>query len=133
MLTSRKANNNGQGGLGGDAVTLNTQDGSGINNANFATPIDGQPGRMVHKSPTRFSLFDSVLTVYCSACISGTTLCHGGTAVLMLVLCKLKSIRLRDFTSTQHSSFSWYHALMIQFLASTSTPTVFLTDLLEVP
>lgn len=35
----KKANNNGQGGLGGDAVTLNTQDGSGTNNANFATPV----------------------------------------------------------------------------------------------
>lgn len=38
--------NNGQGGIGGDAVILNAQDGSGLNNANFATPPDGQPGRM---------------------------------------------------------------------------------------
>ncbi|KAH7305639.1 putative extracellular metallo proteinase MEP [Rhexocercosporidium sp. MPI-PUGE-AT-0058] len=41
-----ESNNNGQGGLGGDPVTLNAQDGSGVNNANFATPIDGQVPRM---------------------------------------------------------------------------------------
>lgn len=39
-------NNNGGGGLGNDFTILNTQDGSGMNNANFATPPDGQPGRM---------------------------------------------------------------------------------------
>jgi extracellular elastinolytic metalloproteinase len=39
-------NNNGQGGQGNDMVILNAQDGSGTNNANFATPPDGQPGRM---------------------------------------------------------------------------------------
>jgi extracellular elastinolytic metalloproteinase len=39
-------NNNGAGGLGQDFVYLNSQDGSGNNNANFATPPDGQPARM---------------------------------------------------------------------------------------
>ncbi|KAI2610404.1 elastinolytic metallo proteinase Mep [Hypoxylon fragiforme] len=39
-------NNNGQGGRGNDFVILNAQDGSGTNNANFATPPDGQNGRM---------------------------------------------------------------------------------------
>jgi extracellular elastinolytic metalloproteinase len=39
-------NNNGQGGIGNDFVYLNAQDGSGFNNANFATPPDGQPARM---------------------------------------------------------------------------------------
>ncbi|KAI8932460.1 hypothetical protein NX059_010645 [Plenodomus lindquistii] len=39
-------NNNGAGGLGGDFVYLNAQDGSGFNNANFQTPPDGQPARM---------------------------------------------------------------------------------------
>ncbi|KAF2748483.1 extracellular metallo proteinase MEP [Sporormia fimetaria CBS 119925] len=39
-------NNNGARGLGADFVILNTQDGSGLNNANFATPPDGTPGRM---------------------------------------------------------------------------------------
>ncbi|KAI0201601.1 extracellular elastinolytic metallo proteinase [Astrocystis sublimbata] len=41
-----EANNNGKGGLGNDFVILNSQDGSGTNNANFATPPDGQNGRM---------------------------------------------------------------------------------------
>ncbi|KAF2737745.1 extracellular metallo proteinase mep [Polyplosphaeria fusca] len=41
-----EVNNNGAGGVGNDFVILNSQDGSGTNNANFATPPDGQPGRM---------------------------------------------------------------------------------------
>lgn len=39
-------NNNGQGGIGNDFVYLNAQDGSDFNNANFATPPDGQTARM---------------------------------------------------------------------------------------
>lgn len=39
-------NNFGNGGLGGDAVQANAQDGGGYNNANFATPPDGQRPRM---------------------------------------------------------------------------------------
>ncbi|KAI8905885.1 Fungalysin metallopeptidase-domain-containing protein [Gorgonomyces haynaldii] len=35
-----------RGGKGGDAVIANAQDGSGYNNANFATPPDGYHGRM---------------------------------------------------------------------------------------
>ncbi|KAI8616062.1 Fungalysin metallopeptidase-domain-containing protein [Chytriomyces sp. MP71] len=35
-----------RGGEGGDAVIANAQDGSGHNNANFATPPDGSHGRM---------------------------------------------------------------------------------------
>jgi len=35
-----------RGGLGGDAVVAMAQDGSGMNNANFATPPDGQRPRM---------------------------------------------------------------------------------------
>ncbi|KAJ3070638.1 Fungalysin/Thermolysin Extracellular metalloproteinase 5 [Podochytrium sp. JEL0797] len=38
--------NLGRGGVGGDAVIANAQDGSGHNNANFATPPDGAHGRM---------------------------------------------------------------------------------------
>ncbi|EEP81367.1 extracellular elastinolytic metalloproteinase [Uncinocarpus reesii 1704] len=41
-----ETNNNNQGGKGNDYVILNAQDGSGTNNANFATPPDGRPGRM---------------------------------------------------------------------------------------
>ncbi|KAJ1925827.1 hypothetical protein IWQ60_004314 [Tieghemiomyces parasiticus] len=39
-------NNFGKGGQGGDAVIANAQDGSGYNNANFATPPDGRHGKM---------------------------------------------------------------------------------------
>jgi len=39
-------NNHGRGGLGGDAVQANAQDGAGFNNANFATPPDGERPRM---------------------------------------------------------------------------------------
>lgn len=41
-----EANNNNQGGKGNDFVILNAQDGSGTDNANFATPPDGSNGRM---------------------------------------------------------------------------------------
>jgi Ca2+-binding RTX toxin-like protein len=39
-------NNYGNGGAGGDAVQADAQDGSGVNNANFATPPDGFNPRM---------------------------------------------------------------------------------------
>ncbi len=39
-------NNYGNGGLGSDAVNADALDGSGTNNANFATPGDGQNPRM---------------------------------------------------------------------------------------
>ncbi|ORX91540.1 hypothetical protein K493DRAFT_325562 [Basidiobolus meristosporus CBS 931.73] len=39
-------NNFGRGGESGDAVIANAQDGSGYNNANFATPPDGMKGKM---------------------------------------------------------------------------------------
>ncbi|CAG8492994.1 1_t:CDS:2 [Acaulospora morrowiae] len=38
--------NHGKGGKGKDAVIANAQDGSGFNNANFATPPDGKNGKM---------------------------------------------------------------------------------------
>jgi len=39
-------NNYGKGGLGGDFVIAEAQDGGGTNNANFSTPTDGRSGRM---------------------------------------------------------------------------------------
>ena len=39
-------NNYGNGGIGGDYVRAEAQDGSGSNNANFSTPTDGGNGRM---------------------------------------------------------------------------------------
>ncbi|KAM5431755.1 ammonium transporter [Microsporum ferrugineum] len=41
-----QVNNGNKGGKGNDFAICNAQDGSGTNNANFATPPDGQPGRM---------------------------------------------------------------------------------------
>ncbi len=59
-----QANNYGNGGLEGDDVLAEAQDGGGINNANFATPPDGSPPRMQmylwnHASPSRDSDFDN--------------------------------------------------------------------------
>jgi hypothetical protein len=41
-----QVNNFGRGGVGNDSVRAEAQDGSGTNNANFATPPDGQRPRM---------------------------------------------------------------------------------------
>ena len=41
-----QTNNLSRGGAQADAVRAESQDGSGTNNANFSTPVDGQPGRM---------------------------------------------------------------------------------------
>jgi hypothetical protein len=41
-----QADNLGRGGLGGDYVNAFALDGSGVNNANFYTPPDGENGRM---------------------------------------------------------------------------------------
>jgi len=41
-----QVNNYGRGGVGNDSVQAEAQDGSGTNNANFATPPDGQRPRM---------------------------------------------------------------------------------------
>jgi extracellular elastinolytic metalloproteinase len=48
---------------------LNTQDGSGTNNANFATPPDGQPGRMRmniwnKSTPNRDSSFEAGVVIH---------------------------------------------------------------------
>ena len=64
-----EVNNNGQGGRGNDFVILNSQDGSGTNNANFATPADGSPGRMrmylwTHSTPRRDSSFDAGVVIH---------------------------------------------------------------------
>jgi extracellular elastinolytic metalloproteinase len=55
--------------LGNDMVILNTQDGSGTNNANFATPPDGQSGRMRmyiwdKSTPKRDSSFEAGVVIH---------------------------------------------------------------------
>lgn len=62
-------NNNGEDGKGGDSVILNSQDGSGKNNANFATPPDGQPGRMrmftwTTAQPERDGCFEAGIVIH---------------------------------------------------------------------
>lgn len=64
-----EANNNNQGGKGNDMVILNAQDGSGTNNANFATPPDGQNGRMRmyiwdKSTPKRDCSFDAGVVIH---------------------------------------------------------------------
>jgi extracellular elastinolytic metalloproteinase len=64
-----EANNHGQGGAGNDFVILNAQDGSGTNNANFATPPDGQPGRMrmylwTQTTPRRDCSFEAGVVIH---------------------------------------------------------------------
>ncbi|PNS15498.1 hypothetical protein CAC42_757 [Sphaceloma murrayae] len=64
-----ETNNNGAGGVGNDAVILNVQDGSGTNNANFATPADGSPGRMrmylwTRTTPQRDCAFEAGVVIH---------------------------------------------------------------------
>ncbi|KAF2263033.1 fungalysin metallopeptidase [Lojkania enalia] len=64
-----EVNNNGGGGVGNDFVILNAQDGSGTNNANFATPPDGQPGRMrmyiwTRSTPRRDCSFEAGVVIH---------------------------------------------------------------------
>lgn len=59
-----QTNNYGRGGTGNDSVRAEAQDGSGTNNANFATPPDGQRPRMQQylftaPNPDRDSSLDS--------------------------------------------------------------------------
>ncbi|KAI0026229.1 Fungalysin metallopeptidase-domain-containing protein [Xylariomycetidae sp. FL0641] len=64
-----ETNNDGAGGQGDDFVILNAQDGSGTNNANFATPPDGQPGRMrmyiwTESTPYRDCAFEAGVIIH---------------------------------------------------------------------
>jgi len=62
-------NNYGKGGLGGDSVQADAQDGYSTNNANFATPPDGQNPRMQmflwdKTSPQRDGDFDNTTIIH---------------------------------------------------------------------
>jgi uncharacterized repeat protein (TIGR01451 family) len=64
-----QTDNFGRGGLGNDAVRADSQDGSGLNNANFATPPDGIPGRMQMyiwdgPTPDRDSSLDAEIVIH---------------------------------------------------------------------
>ncbi|GAB4420051.1 MAG: hypothetical protein OHK0039_33170 [Bacteroidia bacterium] len=64
-------NNYGRGGQGGDYVFADAQDGSGTNNANFATPQDGQNPRMQMFIWTSGSALLDYLTINSPASIAG--------------------------------------------------------------
>lgn len=64
-----QVNNYGRGGAGNDAVQADAQDGSGTDNANFATPPDGTEPRMQQyiftiTNPNRDSSLDSEVIVH---------------------------------------------------------------------
>ncbi|BDS10497.1 T9SS-dependent M36 family metallopeptidase [Aureispira anguillae] len=69
-----QANNYGNGGQGGDYVRAETQDGSGTNNANFATPNDGNRPRMQMYVWPFSSSIGHFLTVNAPSNITGTYL-----------------------------------------------------------
>jgi len=64
-----QTNNYGGGGTGNDAVQADGQDGSGTNNANFGTPVDGSAPRMqmyefTNTSPRRDSSMDNGVMIH---------------------------------------------------------------------
>ncbi len=64
-----QAHNYGNGGIAGDPVQADAQDGSGTNNANFGTPPDGQDPRMqmyvwTQADPDRDSDLDSGIIIH---------------------------------------------------------------------
>lgn len=62
-------NNYGKGGIGGDPILVEAQDGGGANNANFATPPDGFSGVMQMFLWRKAA--DSTLTISAPASIAG--------------------------------------------------------------
>ena len=65
-------NNYGRGGLGGDFVNADAQDGGGLNNANFGTPPDGsQPRMQMFLWQTGGSTLANLLTVDSPGSIAG--------------------------------------------------------------
>ncbi|KAG8423396.1 hypothetical protein J3458_000297 [Metarhizium acridum] len=117
-----QTNNNGKGGKGNDFVVLNSQDGNGTNNANFATPPDGARARMrmfmwTKANPQRDCALDSDVVIHeythglstrltggpaNSACLNALE--SGGMGegwsdfMAVAVLAKANDTRARDFT-----------------------------------
>ncbi len=85
-----QANTYGRGGLGGDAVRAEAQDGSGVNNATFYTPADGRSPRMQmhlwnHTAPGRDGSFDSGIIIHEYVHGLSNRLTGGPTATACLV------------------------------------------------
>lgn len=133
------------GGTGSDFAILSAQDGSGTNNANFATPPDGKPGRMrmylwTESTPERDAAFEAgvVLHEYThglsnrltgggsnTGCLSGTE--DGGMGEgwsdFMATAIRIKTTDTRD---TDYSMGAWVYnneAGIRAYLYSTSLDT----------
>lgn len=81
-----QSNNFGRGGLGGDAVQADAQDGAGKSNANFATPKDGLPPRMQmfiysDPKPNRDGDFDTEIMLHEYTHGLSNRLVGGGTLI----------------------------------------------------
>ena len=64
-----QTDNFGRGGIGNDPVNSEAQDGSGTNNANFSTPVDGGRGRMqmfnwTNPAPDRDGSFEAEVVLH---------------------------------------------------------------------
>ncbi|KAJ7479620.1 Fungalysin metallopeptidase-domain-containing protein [Mycena latifolia] len=80
--------NLGHGGQAGDPVTASVQDASGVNNANFATPPDGQPGQMrmfifTKTSPNRDGALENDVVVHENMHGITNRMTGGGTAACL--------------------------------------------------
>ena len=82
-------NNANRGGLGGDAVLADAQDGGGTNNANFSTPADGSPGRMqmylfTGPTPARDGALDAEIVLHEATHGLSNRLVGGGAGISAL-------------------------------------------------
>lgn len=81
--------NFGRGGLGGDPIMADAQDGSGVNNANFTPTDDGEPGRIQMfvfdgAKPTRDGDLDAEIILHEYAHGLSTRLVGGGLGLSTL-------------------------------------------------
>ncbi|MBM3846997.1 MAG: hypothetical protein FJ405_12020, partial [Verrucomicrobia bacterium] len=81
--------NFGRGGLGGDPIMADAQDGSGLNNANFTPTPDGEPGRIQMfifdgPEPDRDGDFDAEIVIHEYVHGLSTRLVGGGVGISTL-------------------------------------------------
>ncbi|KAL1947182.1 hypothetical protein VTO73DRAFT_14143 [Trametes versicolor] len=86
-----QSNNFGKGGAGNDRVTVSVQDAAGVNNADFATPPDGQSGRMrmflwTLTNPFRDGALENDIVVHENTHGITNRLTGGGTAACLVTL-----------------------------------------------
>ncbi|KAG7094663.1 hypothetical protein E1B28_005485 [Marasmius oreades] len=83
--------NLGKGGAGNDPVLVSVQDASGVNNAFFATPPDGQPGQcttyiFTYTNPNRDSVLSNDIVIHELTHGLSNRLTGGGTAACLQTL-----------------------------------------------